>query len=92
VIVYCRIHDVSMGVVEPNPVGGSLSLGSVTLGCVPITWAAARIEGHDNALYNLAEWSRPTIVVEGCQLCGPREVPVKQLLAAFAAGLPKIRV
>jgi hypothetical protein len=92
VIVYCRIHGNDMGVVEPHP--GS---GLVQLSCRDPRWrdrfaAMAGIEGRHNSRQILEDRAISEIPVRGCRDCGPREVPIKDLLAAFAAGLPKIRV
>lgn len=81
-----------MGIVAPNAVGGftQLAFRDPRIRAHHLAWA--RIEGHDSGFYNLDEWARPTVPAAGCGDCGSRELPVKDLRAAFAAGLPKIRV
>jgi hypothetical protein len=92
VIVYCRIHGGSMGVVGPHPVGGFTQFAERSPRMRAHHMAAARLEGHDSGFYNLERWTRPTVPAAGCGDCGSRELPVKDLRAAFEAGLPKIRV
>ena len=91
-ILYCRIHGANMGFVAPNPVGGFTQIAFRSPRMRAHHMAAARLEGHDSGFYNLDEWSHPTVPAEGCGDCGSRELPVKDLRAAFAAGLHKIRV
>jgi hypothetical protein len=50
----------------------------------------ARLDSHENALWNLSEWTRPTVPVEGCRCCGVREIRVADLLRAFEEGHAKI--
>ena len=91
-IVYCRFHGDVMGVVERHPVGGFPQLKYRGPRMRAHHMAAARHEGHDSAFQRLDNRSRPTLEAGGCERCGLREVQIKELRAAFEAGLPKIRV
>jgi hypothetical protein len=47
-------------------------------------------EERDNSWTNLREWTRPEVEAKGCRECGPRMLPVADLLAAFEGGRSKI--
>ena len=91
-IVYCRIHGNDMGVVEPHPGNGQAELAYRDPRWRDRHAVMAGIEGRHNARHILEDRAIEVIEVGGCRECGPRPVPIKELLAAFAAGLPKIRV
>jgi hypothetical protein len=93
VIVYCRDHGSDLCIVEMSS-GRFAQLRSRDPRWRDRHAAMAQIEGRHNAVFNigLPDWSRPTVEARGCRDCGPRELPVQDLLAAFAAGLPKIHV
>jgi len=46
-------------------------------------------EERDNSHWNLTQWTRPTVTANGCRDCGPREIVVRDLVAAFEAGHSK---
>jgi hypothetical protein len=90
VIVYCREHSRSIGVVKLSP-GGFPSFQTRSL-----RWrdrhaaAVGRPGDHDNSFTNLREWTRPEVRV-WCRDCGgERWVKVAALLAAFDDGRSKI--
>ena len=86
--IYCE-HDRVFGVVEHNPVGGFPELRVRSPRWRDRHAVAVGHPGRDNAHWNLAEWTRPTITAEGCRDCGLRELPVSDLLTAFEAGHSK---
>ena len=91
-IVWCRIHGNDMGVVERHPGSGLAELAYRDPRWRDRFSVIAGIEGRHNARQILEDRAIAMIKVGGCRECGLREVPIKDLLAAFAAGLPKIRV
>lgn len=91
-IVYCRLHGQDMGVVEPHPGSGLAELAYREPRWRDRYAIAAGIKGRHNARQILEGRAITRIEVGGCRECGPRQVPIEDLLAAFAAGLPKIRV
>lgn len=91
-IVWCRIHGNDMGVVEPHPGSGLAELAYREPRWRNRSAVAAGIEGRHNARHILEDRAISMIEVGGCRDCGPREVPIKDLLAAYRAGLPKIRI
>ena len=91
-IVYCRIHGNDMGVVRPHPGSGLAELAYRDPRWRDRFAVMAGTEGRHNAREILEDRTIATVKVGGCRGCGPRQVPIKDLLAAYAAGLPKIRV
>lgn len=81
-----------MGVVEPHPGSGLAELAYREPRWRDRFAVAAGIEGRHNARQILEDRAIARVEVGGCRECGPREIPIKDLLAAYAAGLPKIRV
>lgn len=81
-----------MGVVEPHPRSGQAELSYRDPRWRDEYTVAAGIEGRHNARQILQDRAISMIDVGGCRECGPRKIPIKELLAAYAAGLPKIRV
>jgi hypothetical protein len=87
--IYCE-HGRVFGVVELNPVGGFPELRVRTP-----RWrdrhaaALGHPDDRDNVHWRLAELIHPTYEAEGCRDCGPRQLPVRDLLAAFEAGRSK---
>ncbi len=87
--IFCQ-HSRVFGVVYQQAPGGDIKLRvrtprwrnrhAVTLG---------HPEERDNSHWNLTLWTRPTVKAEGCRDCGPRQLPVQDLLAAFKAGRSK---
>jgi hypothetical protein len=77
-------------VVRPNPIGGFVELRYRTPRWRDRYAAITRLESHENAFYNLSEWTRPTVEVGGCRCCGVREISVADLLRAFEDGHAKI--
>jgi hypothetical protein len=91
--VYCREHGKSLGVVELSPVGVRKFVYRSA------RWrdrhaAMAQIEGRHNANEHLDDRGRgvTTVKTDACGQCGRRDLPINDLIAAFEAGLPKIRV
>ena len=91
-IVYCRIHANDMGIVEPHPGSGLAELSYRQPRWRDRYAIAAGIRGRHNARQIIEDRGVSVIEVDACRDCGPREIPIKDLFAAFAAGLPKIRV
>ena len=91
-IVWCRIHANDMGIVEPHPGSGLAELSYRDPRWRDRFGVMAGIEGRHNARQILEGRAIAMIAVGGCRECGPREIPIKDLLAAYNAGLPKIRV
>lgn len=91
-IIWCRIHGNDMGVVEPHPGSGLAELAVRHPRWRNRFAVMAGIEGRHNERQILEDRAIANVEISGCRDCGPREVPIKDLLAAFNAGLPKIRV
>ena len=85
-IVYCQRHGRGLGVVEPHPVGGFTAFEWRTPQWRDRFAAEAGIDGRHNGFVNLREATAPTILVNGCRDCGPRELSVADLLGAFDRG------
>jgi hypothetical protein len=90
VIIYCRVHGKEMGVVDRHPIGGFVRLSVREPRWRDRYAAEARLEGRYNSFQNLEGRAGTTIPAAGCRGCGPRELPIQHLVAAFAAGLPYI--
>jgi hypothetical protein len=85
-----------MGVVERHPVGGFVQLRYRPSRIRRHHLEAAGLlnDGRDAAFQRLEDRGRgvTTLQVTGCASCGSRDLSIRDLLAAFNAGLPKVRV
>ena len=92
-IVYCRDHGGTLGVVRyrGDPVRESFESRTPR-------WRAHHAEqigltGHDNVFINLRDTTRSEVPAQGCPDClKTRTVKRAALLEAFEAGRPKIRL
>ena len=89
-IIYCRVHGEVMGVVDHHPGNGLAELRYRDPRWRQHHAALAGVEGRHNSRAILEDRAVTRIVAGGCASCGPRELPIKDLLDAFAAELPKI--
>jgi hypothetical protein len=87
--LYCQ-HSGVFGVVYQQAPGADIKLRLRTP-----RWrnrhavALGHPEERDNSHWNLTQWTRPTVMVQGCRDCGPREMLVHDLVSAFEEGRSK---
>ena len=91
-IVYCRAHSTVYGVVRRHPGGGFPELVCTHPRLRAHHLAAAGFDRRNSSRQRLDDRAVSTVVADGCHVCGPRDLPIKDLLAAFSTGLPKFRV